>query len=758
MTTTRREFLGVSTLTALGAATGSWTGLAGAEPASPLPWYRRTLRWGQTNINELDPQQYDIGWWREQWRRTRTQGIVVNAGGIVAFYPTEVPLHRRAKFLGDRDLFGELRQAAKEEGIVVFARMDSGGAGDELFREHPDWFARNQSGEPIRTRDLYAPCVNGPYFATHLAAVLREIAARYHPEGFTDNAWSGLGRDHICYCENCRAGFLAAQHLELPVRRDWSDRAFRAWIDWSYACRLRVWDDNNRLTREAGGPDCLWVGMNDGSPYGEAQQFREFREIGRRCEMIMLDDQRRSDDSGFQRNGEVGKLVHGVMGWDKVAAESMAMYQTEPTFRFAAKPAPEARLWMVEGFAGGINPWWHYLGAYGEDRRSYRTPVELCQWHAANERFLTGRRPIATVGLLWSQRSGDFYGRDDWRAQALQPMNGFTQALVKARIPYLPVHIDDVATQARGMRTLIAPNIGALTDEQAATLRNFVNGGGGLVATGYTSLCDHWGDPRPDFALADVLGVNLPAGHRARREEARQRWAAEKSHSYLRLAPELRARIDGPHPAGEPPAVGERHPVLAGFDDTDILSYGGSLEAMTVSPTASVLATFIPPFPITPPEDVWMRTPKTDIPALIVHDRPGHGRVVYLPADLDRRFARDILPDHGRLLANAVRWTAQDDLPLRVEGPGLIDCHLYREPGRILLHLINLTNAGTWRAPTDELIPVGPVRVRVRTDSGLRGENVRLLVAGQSISARSADGWSEWSLPSLREHELAVIA
>ena len=70
------------------------------------PWYRRTTRWGQTNLNELDPVGYDAGWWRDYWRRTRVQGVIVNAGGIVAYYPSRFELHCRAAHLGDRDLFG----------------------------------------------------------------------------------------------------------------------------------------------------------------------------------------------------------------------------------------------------------------------------------------------------------------------------------------------------------------------------------------------------------------------------------------------------------------------------------------------------------------------------------------------------------------------------------------------------------------------------------------------------------------------------
>src|SRR5215472_16581023 len=114
----RREFLkrsgvAVATLTSLNlplhAAARKTTEL---NSGASVPWYRRVLRWGQTNINELDPTRYDIPWWRVYWKRTQTQGVIINAGGIVAYYPSKFPLHRRARFLGDRDLFGDLSRAA----------------------------------------------------------------------------------------------------------------------------------------------------------------------------------------------------------------------------------------------------------------------------------------------------------------------------------------------------------------------------------------------------------------------------------------------------------------------------------------------------------------------------------------------------------------------------------------------------------------------------------------------------------------------
>jgi hypothetical protein len=181
------------------------------------------------------------------------------------------------------------------------------------------------------------------------------------------------------------------------------------------------------------------------------------------------------------------------------------------------------------------------------------------------------------------------------------------------------------------------------------------------------------------------------------------------------------------------------------------------LEPISLDASAQVLATFVPDFPVSPPEDVWMRTPKTDVPGLVLNERPGYGRVAFLPADLDRRYSRDHLPDHGDLLANLVRWAAGEDLPLSVEGPGLVDCHLYRQPGRAILHLINLSNEGAWRAPTDELIPIGPLKVGVRLPPGVAGRRMRLLVSGRELEVAPAAGWARFELASLLDHEVVVL-
>ncbi|ACB75281.1 alpha-amylase family protein [Opitutus terrae] len=763
----RRQFLqqlaGAAALVTL----ADWRLVAGegtaGKAAVAQPWYQRALRWGQTNLTEIDVERFDTVWWREHWRRTAVQGVVINAGGIVAYYPTSVPLHRRAAHMNGRDLFGELTAAAHADGLAVFARMDSNRADATFYQAHPDWFARDANGEPYRATGLYVACVNSPYYHEHIPAILHEVATRYRPEGFTDNNWNGPMRDQPCFCGNCEQLFRARTGAAIPRQPDWNSPLYREWIRWNYERRTEIWEQFNHATRQAGGPECLWVGMMAGSQNWQARVFRDDREIYRRTELVMLDDQRRFDPEGFQHNGEIGARIRGVGGWDKVIPESMAMYHlTEHNFRLAAKPEPEVRLWFLEGVAGGVQPWWHHVGSDQQDRRMLQTAEPLWQWHRRNEAYLVHRRPRVTVGLVWSQRNMDFFGRDDGGAHVDDPWNGWMQALIRARIPYVPVHVDDLDREvgALGLKLLILPNLGAMSDPQVAAVRRFVAAGGNLLATGLSSLSDEWGEARDDFALADVLGVHLPPRHAFRDEPVRTRWAKRWTQTYLRLHPELRAGIPGPRSGDEPEIAGERHEVLRGFEQTDILAFGGMLEPLAVEPGGVVPLTFVPAVPTSPVESVWMHEPRTDIPGLVLRENAAGGRIAYLPADLDRRFARENLPDHGDLLANLVRWTSRGDIPLKVEGAGLIHCHLYQQsaPDRLVLHLVNLTNAGTWRTPVHELIAVGPFMVSVRFATRSKPENLVSLVSGERRTFEQTGEWVKFEVTRIVDHEVFVIS
>ena len=220
---TRRMFLqqtAAITLSGLSISSGG-AGQADSETAaaSAAAWYRRTFRWAQTNITEIDPAGYDIDWWRQHWKRTRVQGVILNAGGIVAYYPSKYPLHYRPPLLGDRDLYGELAKAAHDDGLAVLARMDSNRTHEDFYRAHPDWFAVDASDHPYRAGELYVTCVNSPYYDQYLPDVLREIIGAHNRKASPITAGAGWGETVSATARTVRENSRNDSTSRFPARR-----------------------------------------------------------------------------------------------------------------------------------------------------------------------------------------------------------------------------------------------------------------------------------------------------------------------------------------------------------------------------------------------------------------------------------------------------------------------------------------------------------------------------------------------------------
>ncbi|MEH7901475.1 alpha-amylase family protein [Rhizobium laguerreae] len=724
------------------------------------PWYHTARRWGQTNLVEIDPARYDGDWWREHWRRTRINGVIVNAGGIVSYYPTKFPLHHRAEALGERDLYGEIVAAARKEGLNVIARMDSNRVAEDFYRAHPDWICLDIEGKPYRQADKYVTCINSPYYSEYLPLIMEEIIERSRPDGFADNSWAGIPRKNICYCRYCEEKFFTSSGVDLPRRHDWGDENYRLWIRWNFQRRTDLWELNNRVTTKAGGRDCHWTGMISGDVLNNCNRFIDLPAILSRSPIVMLDHQRRNGVDGFEDNTEAGKRLHEVGGWDKLIPESTPQYQLgSPAFRLASMPVAEVRLWSSAAFAGGIQPWWHHIGSSHEDRRQYTTAEPIFTWHEANEDVLFNRRPEADVGVVWSQTNHDFHGRDHANDRTMNPYRGALRALDRAGIPHLPVHADDIAKAAGRFRVVILPNLAAISDEQADAIRAFAAQGGSVIASSETSLYSQHGDKRPDFALADLFGLHTKGASLGGQELANADIETSARHTYLRLSPELRAGVHGPKDETAPKASGERHPVLAGFEETDTLPFGGFLPVVSVESDVTVLATFIPDFPIYPPETSWMRKPHTDLPAITVREGANGSSFVWFVADLDRCFARDEQFEHGQLIANAVKWILADRALLALEGGhGFITAAAYRQGERQIVHLNNRILTSRIPGRQAELLPIGPVTLRLRRKTASRAApDVALRVSGLQPKVKVEGEELVIEISQVLDHEVIVV-
>jgi hypothetical protein len=732
----RREFVKGSALAAtaclLPESAGKRLLPAAAESAkSSLAenhWYNRPMRWAQLAFVEDDPGNYDQQFWLDYFRRIHAEAACLSAGGVVAFYPTELPLQQRSPWLGDGDAFGGLAAGCRALGMNIVARTDAHACWQKVYDEHPDWIRVDAGGSKVRHPSdprYWQTCALGPYNFEFMTSVHEEIMRMYKPDGIFTNRWAGSG---MCYCEHCRRNFHDVTGLDLPRTNDPQDPARKQYIVWRQQRLFDLWRLWNERIRA----------IHPGSSYianagGGALSDLDMKTIGELAPTLFADRQSRHGLMAPWANGKNGKEYRSTMGAKAIAGMFSVGIDDEHRWKDSVQNGDEIRMWAADGMAQGLRPWFVKFNAKPIDQRWLPVVAEIFEWHYANEKYFRDVRPVARVGLVYSQQSAWFYAGEDARQKIEEPALGFYQALVEARVPFEMVNdrcLD--AEHLAQFRTLILPNIAALSDAQCASLRAFVEQGGGVVASYETSLYDEWGVRRADFGLAALFG----ASYAGQVEE-------NMLNSYLSLEKD--------------PATNAYHPLLSGLEDAGRII--NAIDQVAATPAGEGQPTplrIVPSYPDLPMESVFTRPGATHRPGAYLR-HVGKGRAVYFPGNIDRTFWQVLSTDHGKLLRNAVEWAANEPAFVTVEGKGVLDVAVWEHKDFMTIHLVNLTNPMMLKGPAREIIPIARQQISLRVPAGRRVGQVHLLTASRTIPFRNEGAQITFEVPSIQLHEVAVV-
>lgn len=699
-------------------------------------WYEKTRLWGQVNLTEMDPQICNPEEWKEYWEKTGVEGVIINCSGIVSYYPGGMEGQYQAAGLKGQDYFGSWSRAARDAGLRVIARMDINCTNEELYLMHPEWYCRDNRMHPVMSQGRYVACVNGGYYRTFIPAVFKEVIERYHPDGFADNSWAGPAMKTICYCENCRRAFREAEGEELPDSVDWENSTYRKWVRWNFGLRVKIWEYFDEVTRVAGGEACRWFGMINADPFDTGGRFYDLKRLAARADFVFCDHQARGRSAGFEQNVWHGSLLKTAGKENMIVAESMAhYYKGLRTFRLSSASRCEVRKWMLSGIAGGISPWFHFIGGRNLDRRRLELSDDIFRWMKENRTLFSDRINAANVGVVWNQESAVYYGRDEAAQKSAACFYGMTESLSRAGIPFLPVHADDIAAYAKRLELLILPNVAILSQSQEQQLAEWLKKGKHLFITDDTGLYDADGEWKGAGLLYELLGIEVEREMAGSEMTDSENWMRHEAHSYLELTQ-------------------KDHPLFGLTPHTDILPFGGQLRITHSDGTLDTVAALIPAFPIYPPEFSWIRE-KSDIPAVYAGTLPGGSRVVYFPADLDRCYGVAHVPDHRKVLEGAVDWALQGLRQIRVSAPGHVNCSIYRKDESIQLHLVNLAGCNAPLGALEENLPVGPVELALR-DAGTWKEAVGLW-SKERFEVTYEGDFVKIRIPMLGEQELIVL-
>ena len=682
------------------------------------PWQKRVRRVGQTNMTEHDPAVMDVEAWADYWHSVHADVVFVSVTGILAYYPSKVPFHKHGKFLNNRDFFGECAAAARKRGMRVVARMSPDLNWEDALQAHPEWAMRHKDGSPQFSGEeprLFKTCMFSTYMDDYVPAIIREINSLYDVDCFYCNGWPPLGNLPECYCAVCS---------KLPAPN--TPAYWRAFTDRV----LSLWQRYDALAKEK-KPDSFFFANSGGNVRGGPNLDR----LGKTLAWFQADNQGRTyEDPAVWGCSLQGRVCNAVLD-GKFAANVTAAYSTgNPGWRNVSKNPAEARMWLSQTSASGMVPYFHFVGAEtgrGEDTRWQKTGAEYFDWTARHDAHLATLRSIANIGVVIGQSTQLLYpGPRTSRSRSYmhETTQGIYEALLRGRFAFDFVHEDRLDPERLSKyRALLLPNVAMLSDRQSDQLRAYAKAGGSLMASFETGLYDENLDPRADFALADLFGVNKSG-------EA----IGTNGNPYY-------ARIENGH---------SDHAIVEGFTGTNWLP--GAQNRVPLKPIPNPLLTVVPGFVRYPPELAYPPVSHTDEPAVVLRES-GNSRTAWLAGDVERTYW---ITGHGdllRLLHNSIRWVTHYETPVRIDGDGFLEIFSWETRPGYAIHLLNYSNANAFHPWLQSVEKLGEQRVSMRLPSGVRVKSVELLRAEQPLTFHLDDGVLQFVIPSMADYEVAAI-
>jgi len=662
---TRRDLLkaAVGLAVTAGVTHGVSTEAEAAEPAEDgnPPWYRRLLvgiEVGPTGGNDKDSIYMSKMTGRmviENILRANAQYLVIFMKDMAfAYYDSKVA--RKCPQLGGRDLLRECVDEAAPHGIPVVAycqcQYDS-----SSWRAHPEWRMKDSAGNELPDR----LCYNSGYieFVKALAAEMME----YPIAGFHfDMLDYGFGPPYGCWCDHCRAAFRERYGMDPPPGITWDDA-------WDKMLEFRC-DSNSRFSQELQAfvhehrPD-ISVDFN----YHGYPPFNWFP--GERPVQHAL-------------NGDfvTAEGLPWIFGHNNVSLLPLFMAGARP--RGPVQAVSSRGVWDYHDFT--VRPAaemkWEVLTylAHGAqftmvDKAYYDGALEPLAYERLGEVFSEARRkqeyfghkPVPEVGLYYSSRSRDWFGRED-PPQYMRGFWGAHVALVQSHIP-LGMLMDESVSLERlhDYPVVYVPHAPVLSDREVGLLTRYVEGGGRLLLTGLTGLCDPYGNIAQHSTIEQLIGAWLV------------RCVTDHPDNYLRLRGSDAGFLTNGVPTDWPILV---HGPLAVYEPTTATGHGELLTAYRSQDN----------------QWAWHMSPEKVVgPALLVN-RVGRGTVVTVPCAIDAAAVGDYrMPEHRNLIRNILRHLNPEP-PVLVDAPANIEVVVTRDIARrrLLMHLLAWSGSMTF--------------------------------------------------------------
>ena len=536
-------------------------------------WHTKQWRLIQTNLREIDMRDIDAERVVADLQAFQANVLMINAAGIIASYPTQLPFHFQSPFLTG-DSLHDILDACHEAKIRVIARTDFSKVRRPIYEQHPDWAYVSPQGAIVDYNGDVHVCINGPYQQHYALLIIEELLETHDFDGIFFNMGGYQTRDYsgtyhgVCQCSHCRERFGERFGLSLPVSEERDDPVYRAYSRF-------------KAQTLAEHHEKVYGFITDRWPHVAIANHTQFRrgfirqESNTAIERPLPRWQYNASDNTKWAVGSFPEMV---------SSNTTVDFIDFPYRHVTVSPHQQA-LRLAQSLANGGTLDYYLIGRLDnhEDRSGFAPIKELFAYHAAHEEDYVGLHSEAQVMLLKGGHQAEY--------------RGWFRVLAEQHVPFDVVRLDaalDVPWERYA--TIIVPGIEALSADLAERLDAFAEEGGVLIVTGMSSFRDAFDEPQSGPAMAS-LGIEEVL---TIREDMRA--------SYLKF---------------------DDKEGFAHFDETDLVYLDGPYVYARYADEAEPWMQLVPPHNFGPPERCYYEL-VVDHPGFVVHPY-GEGYTIYVP-------------------------------------------------------------------------------------------------------------------------------
>lgn len=646
-------------------------------------WLKEPMRVMQFNLQVNDTPMMDPVTIARETEEMYSNVVVMNVGGIYAWYNSRVKYHHINEHLPkDRDLLEELINEFHKKNIKFIARFDFSITDGTTYLAKPQWFARHKDKQPYYRGEkrmgnwslFLNTCALGGYRNEDVAIpVINEVLEKYDIDGIFFNA----PHASACFCERCQNKYLKLYGKVIP------DTPQEFEEDWLSICMEENIGNVYKAikTKRPEVPMILYY-----SPYTTFSTSFGRNDRDSIYDRYATADLICTESQNILSKGvnEIPETIHPIMAMKSGQLENreklpFGIIHSCPgmDWRHVGMPIPEYLPWMCQVPAsGGIL--WHSVTGYNStitDKRIIDAVTKVNKWIAKSENDMNGAKSKSEVLLLWD---------------GVEAGKGWAEALVKNHIQFDLMHDYHINTELLpNYKVIVCPDGFISNYPVMEVLKNYIKQGGSVLVENTDSV--NLAENQEIFGIEGEIttGEYLVA-------------------SYLKFE-------------------NCENPLNKGMD-TDKIGFKGAVSYCTPAEKTEVLSTLIPPFAPyevvgAPPERASIPMPQTDIPLTLIN-KLGNGKIMLLPFALNQLILEYRLLDHYQLVGNMIDILIGQKRELEVKAPHAVQVTMYEKTNQLLVHFVNEVG----QRPLIENVPVRDLSFSLMLKPNQKIANVRSVI------------------------------